>query len=101
MPVSSQTLHAVGIAYAEQLLNSERVVITYAVCLAIGRIHQAPVVANGKLEPAWVLPVSLAFDHLVVDGVPALSLLRRRPRNSKARMKKPPAVMKKTGRIPI
>jgi pyruvate dehydrogenase E1 component alpha subunit len=29
VPVSSQTLHAVGIAYAEQYLDSDRVVITY------------------------------------------------------------------------
>ena len=56
---------------------------------------------DGRLEPAWVLPVSLAFDHRVVDGVPVLSLLSRRPRNRKASTMKPPAVMKKTGRMPI
>ena len=30
---------------------------------------------DGRLEPAWVLPVSLAFDHRVVDGVPAASFV--------------------------
>ena len=39
--------------------------------LGAGRIHQAPVVMDGEVRAAWVLPVSLAFDHRVVDGVPA------------------------------
>jgi pyruvate dehydrogenase E2 component (dihydrolipoamide acetyltransferase) len=39
--------------------------------IGAGRIHQAPMVVDGAVRPAWVLPVSLAFDHRVVDGVPA------------------------------
>ena len=39
--------------------------------IGAGRIHQAPVVVDGEVRAAWVLPVSLAFDHRVVDGVPA------------------------------
>ena len=39
--------------------------------IGAGRIHQAPTVADGAVRAAWVLPVSLAFDHRVVDGVPA------------------------------
>ncbi len=39
--------------------------------LGAGRIHQAPMVVDGVVRAAWVLPVSLAFDHRVVDGVPA------------------------------
>ena len=39
--------------------------------LGAGRIHQSPMVVDGVVRAAWVLPVSLAFDHRVVDGVPA------------------------------
>ena len=39
--------------------------------IGAGRIHQAPMVVDGEVRAAWVLPVSLAFDHRVVDGVPA------------------------------
>ena len=39
--------------------------------IGAGRIHQAPTVVDGAVRAAWVLPVSLAFDHRVVDGVPA------------------------------
>jgi pyruvate/2-oxoglutarate dehydrogenase complex dihydrolipoamide acyltransferase (E2) component len=39
--------------------------------IGAGRIHQAPMVVDGTVRAAWVLPVSLAFDHRVVDGVPA------------------------------
>ena len=46
--------------------------------LGIGRIHQAPrVVDGGAIEARAVLPVSLAFDHRVVDGVPAATFLSR------------------------
>ena len=46
--------------------------------LGIGRIHQAPrVVAGGTIEARVVLPVSLAFDHRVVDGVPAATFVSR------------------------
>ncbi len=46
--------------------------------LGIGRIHQAPhVVAGGAIEARVALPVSLAFDHRVVDGVPAATFVSR------------------------
>lgn len=46
--------------------------------LGIGRIHHAPrVVAGGAIEARVVLPVSLAFDHRVVDGVPAATFVSR------------------------
>ena len=46
--------------------------------LGIGRIHQAPrVVAGGAIEARVVVPVSLAFDHRVVDGVPAATFVSR------------------------
>ena len=46
--------------------------------LGIGRIHQAPrVTAGGAIRARVVLPVSLAFDHRVVDGVPAATFVSR------------------------
>ncbi len=46
--------------------------------LGLGRIHEAPqVVAGGAIEARTVLPVSLAFDHRVVDGVPAATFVSR------------------------
>ena len=46
--------------------------------LGIGRLHQAPrVVDGGAIRARAVLPVSLAFDHRVVDGVPAATFISR------------------------
>lgn len=46
--------------------------------LGIGRIHQTPrVVEGGAIQARVVLPVSLAFDHRVVDGVPGATLVSR------------------------
>lgn len=39
--------------------------------LGLGRIHEAPVVKNGQIIAATVLPISLVFDHRVIDGAPA------------------------------
>ncbi len=55
-----------GGLYASPMIQPPQVAI-----IGAGRIHQAPMVVNGSVRPAWVLPVSLAFDHRVVDGVPA------------------------------
>lgn len=55
-----------GGLYASPMIYPPQVAI-----IGAGRIHQAPMVVAGAVRPAWVLPVSLAFDHRVVDGVPA------------------------------
>lgn len=36
--------------------------------LGIGRIHKAPYVKDDIVVPAYVLPVTLVFDHRVIDG---------------------------------
>ncbi len=48
-------------------------VINYpeAAILALGRIHQRPVVEQGNVAIKWVLPVSLTFDHRIFDGAEA------------------------------
>jgi pyruvate dehydrogenase E2 component (dihydrolipoamide acetyltransferase) len=45
--------------------------------LGTGRIHQEPVVRNGAVVPSWVLPLSLVFDHRLIDGVYASRFLLR------------------------
>lgn len=36
--------------------------------LAIGRGEQRPVVDDGKLAIGWVMPLSISYDHRVIDG---------------------------------
>lgn len=40
------------------------------------RIAERPVVDGGRVVPGRVLPLSLTFDHLTVNGVPALRFLQ-------------------------
>ncbi len=48
-------------------------VINYPECaiLALGRISEKPVVVDGKIEIRKILPVSLSFDHRIIDGAMA------------------------------
>ena len=55
-----------GGLYASPMIYPPQVAI-----IGAGRIHQTPTVIDGTVKPAWSLPMSLAFDHRVVDGVPA------------------------------
>ena len=57
-----------GGLYASPMIYPPQVAI-----IGAGRLHQAPTAQDGAIAVAWVLPVSLAFDHRVVDGVPAAS----------------------------
>ncbi len=41
----------------------------------MGRIVEKPVVKNGQIVIAKVLPLSLSFDHRVVDGAQAAEFL--------------------------
>lgn len=43
--------------------------------LAVGRLYQAPVVCNGKIESHRFLPLSLSFDHRAVTGGEATRFL--------------------------
>jgi pyruvate dehydrogenase E2 component (dihydrolipoamide acetyltransferase) len=45
--------------------------------LGIGRIHEQPVVKEGAIVAAHVLPVSLVVDHRLIDGVYACKFLAR------------------------
>jgi pyruvate dehydrogenase E2 component (dihydrolipoamide acetyltransferase) len=43
--------------------------------LGMGRIYDKPLVVEGKIEIRKVLPLSLSFDHRVVDGAEAVRFL--------------------------
>jgi len=45
--------------------------------LGIGRLHQEPVVREGAIVPAALLPLSLVVDHRLIDGVYACKFLAR------------------------
>jgi pyruvate dehydrogenase E2 component (dihydrolipoamide acetyltransferase) len=45
--------------------------------LGIGRLQQLPRVRSGNIEIRQILPVSLSFDHRVVDGGQAARFLQQ------------------------
>ena len=45
--------------------------------LGIGRVHEQPVVREGKIVPGSILPLSLVVDHRLIDGVYACKFLAR------------------------
>jgi pyruvate dehydrogenase E2 component (dihydrolipoamide acetyltransferase) len=45
--------------------------------LGIGRVHEEPVVREGAVVPASILPLSLVVDHRLIDGVYACKFLAR------------------------
>jgi len=57
---------AADVAYGTPIINHPEVGI-----LGIGKISQKPVVMNGEIKIAYVLPLSLAVDHRVIDGADA------------------------------
>lgn len=54
---------SVGISHGTPVIYYPELAI-----LGIGKISQKPVVKNGKIEIAHVLPLSLAVDHRIIDG---------------------------------
>jgi len=57
---------ALGGTGATPIINHPEVAI-----LGVGRARQTPVVRDGQIVPRLVLPLSLAFDHRVIDGMEA------------------------------
>lgn len=58
--------------YGQPLILPPQVAI-----LGAGRIHPEPLVRDGAVVAAYVLPLSLVFDHRVVDGMYAARFLKR------------------------
>jgi pyruvate dehydrogenase E2 component (dihydrolipoamide acetyltransferase) len=36
--------------------------------LGVGRIQEKPVIKDGEIQKGWLQPLSLSFDHRIVDG---------------------------------
>ncbi len=56
--------------YGTPIINHPEVAI-----LGVGRIKDAPVVREGKIEVRKIVYLSLSFDHRVVDGAEAARFL--------------------------
>jgi pyruvate dehydrogenase E2 component (dihydrolipoamide acetyltransferase) len=56
----------VGASYGTPIINYPEVAI-----LGLGKIEDRPVVRNGQIAIRKMMPLSLAFDHRVIDGVEA------------------------------
>ncbi len=61
---------SLGSWFATPILNYPEVAI-----LGLGRMKDKPVVINGKIEVRPIMPLSLAFDHRVIDGAYAIRFL--------------------------
>jgi pyruvate dehydrogenase E2 component (dihydrolipoamide acetyltransferase) len=57
---------SIGTSFGTPIINKPNVAI-----LGLGRIVDKPWVVDGKVEIRKILPISLAFDHRVVDGAEA------------------------------
>lgn len=63
-------LGAIGGTYSTPIINSPEVAILLA-----GRSRQLPTVVNGKIEPRLMMPLSLSYDHRLIDGAVAARFL--------------------------
>jgi pyruvate/2-oxoglutarate dehydrogenase complex dihydrolipoamide acyltransferase (E2) component len=59
-------LGAVGGTYSTPIINHPEVAI-----LLLGRARWMPVVREGKIDTRLMLPLSLSYDHRLVDGAAA------------------------------
>ena len=63
-------LGAVGGAYSTPIINWPEVAI-----LLVGRSRRMPVVHEDRIEPRLMMPLSLSYDHRVIDGAMAARFL--------------------------
>lgn len=63
-------LGAVGGTYSTPIINHPEVAILLA-----GRSRWLPAVREGRIEPRYLLPLSLSYDHRLVDGATAARFL--------------------------
>ncbi len=59
-------LGAVGGAYSTPIINHPEVAI-----LLLGRSRWLPAVRDGQIEPRLLMPLSLSYDHRLIDGATA------------------------------
>jgi len=68
---SISNLGGIGGTAFTPLINSPEVAI-----LGISRSHMEPVYREGQFEPRLMLPLSLSYDHRIIDGADAARFLR-------------------------
>jgi pyruvate dehydrogenase E2 component (dihydrolipoamide acetyltransferase) len=64
-------LGGIGGTYFTPIVNAPEVAI-----LGMSRAQMEPVYANGTFEPRLMLPLSLSYDHRVIDGADGIRFLR-------------------------
>jgi pyruvate dehydrogenase E2 component (dihydrolipoamide acetyltransferase) len=64
-------LGAIGGTYSTPIINWPEVAI-----LLVGRSRKLPVVQGDRIEPRLMMPLSLSYDHRIVDGAMAARFLR-------------------------
>jgi pyruvate dehydrogenase E2 component (dihydrolipoyllysine-residue acetyltransferase) len=64
-------LGGLGTGYFTPIVNYPEVAI-----LGLGRTRLEPVLVDGKFEPRLMLPLSLSFDHRLIDGADGARALR-------------------------
>lgn len=64
-------LGAIGGTYSTPIINWPEVAI-----LLVGRSRKVPVVHEDRIEPRLMMPLSLSYDHRIIDGALAARFLR-------------------------
>jgi pyruvate dehydrogenase E2 component (dihydrolipoamide acetyltransferase) len=64
-------LGAIGGTYSTPIINWPEVAI-----LLVGRSRRMPVVRDDRIEPRLMMPLSLSYDHRVIDGAAAARFLK-------------------------
>jgi pyruvate dehydrogenase E2 component (dihydrolipoamide acetyltransferase) len=64
-------LGAIGGTYSTPIINWPEVAI-----LLVGRSRKMPVVHDDKIEPRLMMPLSLSYDHRIIDGALAARFLK-------------------------
>ncbi|MGK9475643.1 dihydrolipoyllysine-residue acetyltransferase [Melioribacter sp. OK-6-Me] len=64
-------LGGIGGTYFTPIVNSPEVAI-----LGVSRSSYEPVYIDGKFEPRLIMPLSLSYDHRVIDGADGIRFLR-------------------------
>ena len=64
-------LGAIGGTYSTPIINWPEVAI-----LLVGRARRLPVVREDKIEPRLMMPLSLSYDHRIIDGAMAARFLK-------------------------
>ncbi len=64
-------LGAIGGTYSTPIINWPEVAI-----LLVGRSRKMPVVHEDRIEPRLMMPLSLSYDHRIIDGALAARFLR-------------------------